>query len=82
LASVVVVTACCQLPDGSSLWSLMVLAESGAPLTVRAPERLKDWLTAGAVVEAVRESWVGVEYGVGVGLAVGSGRVAVGSGST
>ena len=56
----------------------MVLPESGVPVAVRLPERVKDWLTAGVMVEAVTVIWVGVDEGDGVGVAVG---VAVGVGS-
>jgi hypothetical protein len=47
-----------------------VLPERGVPLAVRVPERVKDWLTAGVVLEAVTVMVVGVAVGVGVGVAL------------
>ena len=47
---VVVVLTWVQVPDGSTLSSVMVSPERGAVPTVRmlrVPERVKDWLTAG-----------------------------------
>ena len=50
LAAVVVVPSCTQVPDGSTLPSVMGLPGRGVPLAVRVPERVKDWLTAGVVL--------------------------------
>ena len=42
-----------QVPDGSTLSSVMVSPERGAVPTVRMPDRVKDWLTAGVVLLVV-----------------------------
>ena len=49
-----------QVPDGSTLSSVMVSPERGAVPTVRVPERVKDWLTAGVVLLVVMVIVVGV----------------------
>ena len=79
MAVVLAVPAGPQVPDGSALRSVMVLPERGVEPAVRVPERVKDWLAAGAVLEAVIVRVVGVGVADGVGVAVG---VAVGVGST
>ena len=60
MASVVVVLAALQVPEGSVLPSVMVLPERGVLLAVRVPERVKGWLGAGLVVLVVRVMVVGV----------------------
>jgi len=59
LAAVVVVLTTFQVPDGSSLLSVMVLPGRAVPLAVRVPERVKGWLAAGLVVEGVMVMVVG-----------------------
>ena len=58
--AVVVVPTSVHWPDGSTRWSVMGLPERGVVPVVRVPERVKDWLTAGVVLEVVRVRVVGV----------------------
>ena len=60
LASVVVVLTVVYWPDGSVLPRVIFLPESGVPLAVRVPLRVKDWLIAGVVVGVVMVIVVGV----------------------
>ncbi len=48
------------MPDGSVLPRVIFLPESGVPLAVRVPERVKGWLVAGVVVLVVMVMVVGV----------------------
>ena len=57
---VVAVPRLVQAPEGSTLRRMICLPERGVPLAVRVPERVDRWLTAGFMLEVVRESCVGV----------------------